>query len=238
MKIWPTRACGALLVLGATSAALASDVLLWDNYPGETYQASVYVTSERHTQLVESSWSVEDAQIEPGTAIHRVEWVGARTTSPSFSQADLLFMDSDFNVLRQIDGITLGELMLEDVLPDPNPDPNIKTYIGNITLNEPVTLNESDIYVGVRLAGDGNFQGRNFWVVHSTTAPGLGLTGGYTKAATIGAPDWRPSSDLWNGTPDGTSPPFEFAFRLYGVVPEPATLGLLAVGLAALVRRR
>ncbi len=231
----------AHVVAGVAASAFAwgavADQLVWDNYPGDTYLPLTSMSSERNTQIVEPSYTVDDVQLQSANVpITRIEWVGARTLTPGFSKADVIFLDSNFNTLAEYQNLT--SISLADVIPDPNPDPNVKTYIGNIDFAQPISLSTSYFYVGVRLVGDGMFQGRNYWVTHSTTGAPQGQTGGYFKNATLGAPYWRPASDVWNGTFDGTSPPFEFAFRVYSNVPEPSSLILLGLGALGALRRR
>ena len=64
-----------------------------------------------------------------------------------------------------------------------------------------------------------------------------GRTEGYTHAEGFGAGTYYPASDLWYGgpTPDNN---FEFAFRTYGLIPEPASVVFLIIGGLTLLRRR
>jgi hypothetical protein len=239
-----------LLALFAGSSVHADEVLLWDNYPGDVLQNAAYnMSSERNTQVVESTWIADDVDLleadpgfDPGVAmITRLEWVGARQVGFSYSLADVVILDAAG------DGPADVKFLAEDLSytftaydPEPNPDPETQTYHGEITFDEPISvadlgLSDNHLYIGVRLVGDGYYEGRNYFVTSSIDGTLRGRTQGYAKGTVFGAPDWTPASEVWYGYqhPDN----FEFAFRLWAV-PEPASLALLLVGSLLLVRRR
>jgi hypothetical protein len=233
-----------LLALLATSAR--ADELIWDNYPGDVLEDATYnMSSERNTQVIESTWIVDDVDIlqspfagtDPSLIwITRLEWVGAR--DPDFDPyptADVILLDTNLD-----DGtaVVLSDLSytFTDYDPDPNPDPDTQTYTGVIEFDPPIAIPGEHFYIGARLVGGGWFEGRNHAVTSSIDADIFGRTEGHIKATVFGAPDWRPASEVWYGAPVPSSN-FEFAFRVYGI-PEPASLALLVVGSLLLVRRR
>jgi len=239
-----------LLALSAGSFVYADEVVLWDNYPGDVLQNAAYnMSSERNTQVVESTWIVDDVdllQVEPGfdpglATLTRLQWVGARQVGFSYSLADVVILGSEG------DGPADVKYLAEDLSytftdydPDPNPDPDTQTYCGELTFPEPISvadlgLSDSHFYIGVRLVGDGYQQGRNYFVTSSIDETVRGRTQGYAKGTVFGAPDWTPASEVWYGysVPDN----FEFAFRLWAV-PEPGSLALLLVGGGLLLVRK
>jgi hypothetical protein len=240
MRSTLARTVALLLFAAATSAN--ADEILWDNYPVGLQDVTVNMSSERNTQVVESTWVVDDIALDPGmdltgVAFTRLVWVGARDAAYSYSTADVIVLDADLNTVIELSDL---EYLATPFDPEPNPDPGTQTYESEIVFDEPISLLDSGLgphlYVGVRLVGDGYLQGRNHAVTSSIDSTLRGLTGGYTKAAVFGAPTWRPASDVWYGGPSGDSS-FEFAFRMYAV-PEPASVGLLLVGGLLLVWRR
>ena len=236
----------ALLLFAAATSVYADEFLLWDNYPGDVLQDVTFnMSSERNTQVVESTWVVDDVdmaqvpgRIDPNAiTLTRLQWVGARHPDYSYSLADVIVLDSDPNGPGSV--AYLGQNLsysFTDFDPDPNPDPDAQTYTGVLTLPQPVPVPGEHFYIGVRLVGDGYLEGRNYSVTSSIDSTLRGRTEGYIKAAIFGAPDWRPASDVWYGGPTPTEN-FEFAFRVWAV-PEPASLGLLLAGSVLLVRRR
>ena len=249
------RAVLPLLMLVVTSSAYADEFVLWDNYPGDVLQyATVNMTSERNTEVVEPTWIVDDVDFGVGLsdpadyAITRLEWIGARDPGHAYGTADVI-MFNDFPDLSDHGGYSVEfegadlAYTFEDLDPDPNPDPDTTTYKGSMTFDTPLSLSDLGLgphfYVGVRLVGSGYLQGRNHMVTASVDQTLQGQTEGYNWAPSFGAPYWRPASDVWFGVPDGTTDEnFEFAFRIYGI-PEPTSLGLLLIGsILLLVRRR
>ncbi len=214
--------------------------MIWDNYPGSTIQSGYALPSERNTGFVESAWAVDDVDLSgmspSSIQISRIEWAGLRDPSFSYSKADVIILDG---ALNDATAQTFSNLIATQtpITPDPNPDPLREAYTGAIDFATPISPNSSYFYIGVRLVGDGAFKGRNLFLTHSISTSHLGLTGGFVEAATIGAPFWRPASDVWYGTV-GDSRNFEFAFRLVGTVPEPVSFGLLALGGLLGFRRR
>lgn len=232
----------AALLLFAVATSASADQLLWNNYPVDLQDVTVNMSSERNTQVVESTWVVDDVALDPSmdladVALTRLEWVGAREVSHTYGTADVIVLDSDLNTVVEFSDLAY---LAEPFDPDPNPDPRTETYSGTIVFAEPISLLERGLghhlYVGVRLVGDGYLQGRNHAVTSSIDSTLRGLTGGYTKAAVFGAPTWRPASEVWYGGPSGDIN-FEFAFRVFAV-PEPASIGLLLVGGLLLAWRR
>jgi len=229
-------------MLAMVAPPAKAEILLWDNYPSGLQDPTVSMSSERNTQVTEATWTVDDVdldQVLPGidpsaVTLTRIEWVGARDPGVGYSRADVIVLDSDLDDLTAVEYLDLS-YSFSDLVPDPNPDPDIQTYVGQIEFDPPIPVPETHFFIGVRLVGDGVFEGRNQFVTSSTDATLRGLTEGYIRAAIFGAPDWTPASDVWHGMPTPNEN-FEFAFRVWGV-PEPASLVLLAVGAVLLSRR-
>lgn len=249
-----------VLLLAVTAAPVYADFVeevLWDNYPGDVLQDVTFnMSSERNTQVVESTWVADDVDLDQvpncpafdAIQLTRLTWVGAYDFNFSYSGADVILLDSDFNILHEVSDLsyTVTEEYDDPNSPYYNPAPNTVTYQAELTFDEPISLvdlvdpgQEFDhFYIGVRLVGDGYYEGRNQFVTSSIDTSLRGRTQGYTKAVMFGAPYWRPASDVWYGTPDGTREEnFEFAFRLYAI-PEPASIGLLLIGSLTLLVRR
>jgi hypothetical protein len=247
----------SLLLAAAATTARADEMLLWDNYPGDVLQDVTFnMSSERNTQVGESTWVVDDVELaeepgKPGPAsalITRLEWVGAFNDAFTYSKADVILLNSEFQTVLELSDLDYTIAEVHDDPGDPyyNPSPDATTYVANLEFDDPIAVADlggtdeplERFYVGVRLVGDGFFQGRNYFVTSSVDTTFRGSDQGYIKAATFSAPDWRPASDVWYGTPDGTrAEKFEFAFRLYAI-PEPASVVLLALGSVALLSRR
>lgn len=238
MRGWATLTT-TLLVLAAAGWANAED-LLWDNYPNGIdalpQNGLINMSSERNTQIVESTWVVDDvvAGVQPGY-LTRMSWIGAREASASYSKADVLFLNSSFNTLLELTDVDYTVTQERNFL-----DPFSRIYEAELAFDpQSISLSSlgSHFYVGVRLVGDGSFDGRNQLVASSTDSTVYGQTEGYIKAAVFGAADWTPTTDIWYGAPSpGIN--FEFAFKLYSDVPEPASLGLMLVGGLLFARRR
>lgn len=231
-----------LAALALVGPAWADELLLWDNYPNGLQDATVSMSSERNTQVTEATWVVDDVDlqqvipgVDPGViALTRLEWIGSREPTVTYGMADVIVLDSNLDDLTAVEYQDLG-YTYTDLDPDPNPDPDAQTYEAQIVFDTPMPIPGEHFYIGVRLVGDGVFQGRNQSVTSSTDATLRGRTEGYTKGAVFGAPEWTPASDVWHGmsTPDEN---FEFAFRVWGV-PEPASVILLLAGAVVLARR-
>ncbi len=241
-----TLATALLMSLVAISAN--ADELVWDNYPGDVLENATYnMSSERNTQLMESTWIVDDVDIlqspfagtDPGLILlTRLEWVGARDPAyDPYPTADVILLDTNLDSGTAVEYSDLS-YTFTDYDPDPNPDPDTQTYRGVIEFDPPIAIPGEHFYIGARLVGGGWYEGRNHSVTSSIDADIFGRTEGHIQAAVFGAPPpgWRPASVVWYGS-DVPSSNFEFAFRIYGI-PEPASLGLLVVGSLLLVRRR
>ncbi len=237
----------AVVSLACLAAAGAqAETLLWDNYAGGIdalpNNGAINMSSERNTQVVESTWVVDDAILnaspQQDVLLTRLNWYGARDAAyDPYASADVIFLDRSFNILLELDDLSFNIVQERDYL-----DPFSRLYEGQVDFDVPVSvmndLGTNSFYVGVRLVGSQHLQGRNHFVVSSSDSTLFGDTEGYIKAAVFGAPDWRPASDVWYGAPTPNIN-FEFAFQLYGdIVPEPTSIGLLLIGAAALLRRR
>ena len=235
----------SILVLLVAATSAKADQLLWDNYPGGLdglQDVTFNMSSERNTAVYEATWIVDDvdfAQIEGGdpslTTLTRLQWVGARQPGYSYSTVDVIVLDGDFNTLFELSDLPYTFTDYASEL-----DPTMQLYEGEVSLTPPPlqgTELTEHMYVGVRLVGDGYYQGRNRNVTNSIDETIQGRTQGHIRAAIFGAPDWTPASEVWYAPPPGSQ--FEFAFRVYAdVIPEPAGVVLLLVGSVAMIRRR
>ena len=238
----------ATLLLFVATTTVNADQLLWDNYPGgiETLQNPSYnMSSERNTAVWESTWVVDDvdlAQIpgfDPGDGfgLTRLEWVGARDANFTYSSVDVIILDSNLNTIQELSGLI--DFTTADV--SAGVVSGLQMYEGSVSLTQgdatPLQDLPEHFYIGVRLVGDGYYQGCNRSVTSSIDSTLRGRTEGYTRASIFGAPDWEPASSTWYAPPTEMEN-MEFAFRVYSNVPEPAGLLMLLAGGFLGMRRR
>lgn len=233
-------------------AASAADIVVYDNYPSSVVQPQIGLTSETNTSLPDTTWTVDDAFLaSASTPITRLDWVGERVIGSGVAyptaEVVLLPMEQDPNGVWNPGPLNSPLAVMQTGLSysttnditDPNPNDNLVPYTGSIVFPSALTAPGQHFYVGVRLVGNGH--GRNYFVPTTTNGTVKGLSGGYTKAdifTGLSGPDaWKPASDTYYGTAPGTQPAFEFAFRLYST-PEPGSVSLLLIGLAAWRMRR
>lgn len=237
MRSWAIATTVLLLV--ATTGSANAENLLWNNYPDGIdalpLNGTVNMSSERNTQVAISTWAVDDVVVPggglaPDTFLSRITWIGALDTGMTYSKADVIFLDDSFNTILEFSDLDYVVTETRDFL-----DPPAQLYEGEIEFGQSINMSSLDnyFYMGVRLVGDGFFQGRNGIVASSVDSTLYGETEGYVKDFA----DWRPASDAWYGVPT-PGIEFEFAYRLYTEVPEPASLGLIFIGGLLLVRRR
>ncbi|RMF75896.1 MAG: PEP-CTERM sorting domain-containing protein [Planctomycetota bacterium] len=123
---------------------------------------------------------------------------------------------------------------------------NLQEYEGTVNLSGgiqnggPILLSlDTTYWVGVRLVGnEENTQsgtaGRNF-IASSLQGSPFSISEGYNFDPSFGGNEWAPASERNPFSDD----PIEFSYRVTGqIIPEPASLGLLAIGAVVLIRRR
>jgi hypothetical protein len=223
------------LVAGALAAcaAQAAEVVIWDNFPNDSYDKTKFASAERATSAIDerpesASWVVDDFVPGFDSRVDAIEWIGLRDARYNYPKADWaaftrqedIFGQSTFTpVAGQLD-VSTG-LSIQDI----GREGDYMLYRGTLTLTTPLELTPGEYWFGIRLVGTGF--GRNFMVASKVVR-------NHPKGAFIHNPgagiNWKESSFLFGH-------PVDFAFRLYGV-PEPASLTLLALGALALTRRR
>lgn len=223
-------------VLSTVAARGQGRQLLWDNFitPPDGYDGITARSSERQT-IVTESWTADDAifseqQFPLGVRIEEIRWIGVRDPSQSYPVADAIILDDQFN--------TIGDPMLDlvysvEVLGPSGFPIAPEAYRGTIDLlaqGFEIELQPGRYYFATRVADA--FLGRNF--VASTGEGQLnGVTFGAFQSEFFGFPEWT----LVENIP--TAIVTEFAYQIWGtVVPEPASLILLAVGGLFSLRRR
>lgn len=211
------------LIAGLLAATpLAADVI-WDNYPNG-YNHAVWHSSERNT-VVNNSWMIDDFTLEVSEEIAGVQWVGAHSLDTPFSGADLLILDDDFQLVTELTNVEYTVQQLEIFQ-------SKQIFEGTINFDEALVLPAGKYYLGTRLVGAAGV-GRAYTVVAGDGPRGDGSA--LFRSPLFGIMNWTHTEDI----PLGSGTAYDNAFRLLGVVPEPATLALLAIsGVAALRRRR
>jgi hypothetical protein len=215
----------SLIALSASlliAPAATADVI-WDNYQGQDGYDHVTALSSERATLISDTWLVDDVVFESPVILEQIQWLGLRDQQ-SFSGADYIVMDGDFNVIAEVHDLAFGSQFLTNEF-------GLQVYEGTVETT-PLQLEPGQYYMGARLV-DG-FLGRNFVLTSGTGAQNvLGQTQAYFKGVPFGADDWTPVEDILD-----SHVPSDFAYRISGqIVPEPASL-LLLLGGAAMLRRR
>jgi hypothetical protein len=223
--------CTAML-LGLAAAAASADVI-WDNYPGDSFDASKKLNSERWT-IVEDAWTVDDAEFDEPVDVISIDWVGIRDSRYDYDLAEFIILLPQRDISGSITGMaTLYQSFASySVLRSIATSGNLETYEGELVLPD-IELPAGQYYYGVRLVGDQQAGvGRN-WVVgavnaQANTAFYRNPTAGFSFA------NWSPVTNVPTFTQSQ-----DFAYRLNGaVVPEPAVVATLLAGALLGLRRR
>ncbi len=236
----------AWLVCSAASADL-----IWDNYlstspvnPTEWYDG-VYALSSERTTLVTNSWTGDDAIFDSSLTLTGLSWYGLleKRDGTDYSSADVVVY------LRNPDQaghpITPGDLPVaaftdlsfsrRDIV-DTSFDGGGKqyqVYEGTVNLPEGVDLTAGHYYYSVRVTDGGLGRAYVLTTGNGQTNPNPNDTIGVFQSSFLYYPD-RPN---WVYDDQASTHASDYAYRLYGYVPEPASLLLIALGALACRRR-
>lgn len=217
-----------VLTVSVCLCPLVSADLLWDNYAPNTpfgWDGVTGLSSERDT-LISDTWVIDDAVFEQTVMVQEIQWLGFRDDEPLVG-ADYIIMDNEFQVIAEVHDAPFTANDLGEQLG------RFELYEGSVALAESVELGPGQYFIGTRLVGES--LGRNFAATSATGARNIfGESQAYFKGVPFGFDQWTPVNEVLT-----SGEPSDFAFRVNGtIVPEPASLMLLAFGAAATLRRR
>lgn len=233
---------GFASLAASTAIAGAPPQLIWDNYlsPPNGHDGTSAMSSERNT-IIADSWTVDDVVLlgdtfPGGLVINEIRWIGMRDPAFSYPNADFLVLDNDGGapggtIFQGMDVSYSATVIGANF--------GMETYEGvitglNISLPAPAPGENYEFFVGARLVG-ANALGRNYLATTGSDQPDPinGQTEGFFMGASFGVPDWLPVSQVPNTASS------DFAFQVFGTaIPEPATIGLIALGGLTIRRRR
>jgi hypothetical protein len=218
------------------SVSTASASVLFDYITGNSFSVGQYLPSQSITAdtAAGSTWAAEDLYVNPsvfpqGVTLDRIEWVGRWQTGHTYNveffvlpyNAGVFGAAQSWNTTLDPATQVLGDLWTSGGL-----------SLSHFGMDLPAVqfrLNAgSEYFVGVRFSGPEGSFGLSTVVppVHDPNSP---LSGGF-KGANFGFPNWVLTSAMGFGSSYD-----EFAVKL---TPEPASVLLVLVGAAALLRRR
>lgn len=214
------------LVASLALCPFAMADLLWDNYAVPNGWDGVTGLSSERATLISDSWVVDDAVFDQPVFVEEIQWIGFRGDKPLVA-ADYIIMDSEFQVIAEVHDapFSSNDLGVQFF--------GFEMYEGSVTVSAPVELAPGQYFIGTRLVGE--FLGRNFAATSATGAQVIfGESEAYFKSVSLGFDDWTAVNEVL-----ASGEPSDFAYRIIGtVIPEPASLILLAIGVAAMLRRR
>jgi hypothetical protein len=224
-----------ILVLALAGASSARAVLIWDNFltanpPTDGgFDGHSFFSSERNA-AVEDSWAADDAVWTGNVTVQGVKWAGGRDPRFPYGNVELIVLNEQGGGLSVVQQYSLGQPTIQGTF---GTFDGFEVYDGYIELPPGgLDLGPGHYYFGVRLVNgaNGDEDGRN---VMLTTGDGAinGVTMGLFQSDFFGYPDWTLTADTSAGITT------DFAFQVYGVIPEPVSLVLLTAG-AFLARRR
>jgi hypothetical protein len=243
----------ALIISTALFIGMAAPAaVIWDNYlsrnPGndsEWYDGVYALSSERST-LVTNSWTADDAIFDYPVTLTGLSWYGLleKRQSAEYTGVDVAVYAKNPNQ-ESSNPIAPGAVpvaMFTDLsfsqrdIADSSFDGSGKqyqVYEGTVDLPENVALDPGHYYYSVRVVDNG--LGRAYAL--TTGAGESNPRGGTTMAAFQSTFLYYPDRPNWVYVDQASAMASDYAYRLHGFVPEPASLLLLALGSFALRRR-
>jgi hypothetical protein len=226
----------------------ASAGILWDNYlsanpnNGEGYDGVYALSSERNT-FVTNSWTGDDAIFDQTVTLEAISWYGLLQN----------YAGAEYTAVDVVIYTANPDPTVYPIAPDASPvvsftdlsfnqrnvtDPyyeqlGYQVYEGTVDLPQDVVLPPDHYYYAVRVVG--STYGRAFAATtgDGSINPAPGTTMGVfqsTQLYYLKRPNWVYVNEASPRVSD-------YAYRLYGIVPEPASVALLVLAAAALRRR-
>lgn len=244
-------------LLCCVAAASADAILLQDNYlskPGDgswmmPYDGVSANTSERNT-MVTASWTGDDLFVPAGSEyqVSRIDWIGLVLNGPGgqWLGADVVIYPANPDhegapiapgtlPVAQFTNLPMDTFAPRETDGTPETLFGMPVYEGQVSF-ESVTLPAGRYYYAVRVVGNG--RGRHYI---ATTGNGEDFGAGHmgiTQSSMFFTPEWTDISTVLD-MPSKPNYATDFAYRVWGsVIPEPASLALVLLGLPLMLRLR
>jgi hypothetical protein len=227
------------VVLAATAAGAARADMIWDNFLSSNpasdggFDGRSYFSSERNASVVDS-WTADDAVWTQSVTVQGVKWAGGRDARFPYGTVELIVLKEVDGVLSTVQQYSLGQPTVTGTF---GTFQGFQVYDGYVDLpGGGLGLTAGHYYFGIRLVNgvNGDADGRNVFMTTGTIGGQTtinGLTMGMFQSDFFGYPNWTLTADT------SAHMTTDFAFQVYGILPEPASLMLLAAGLLVARRR-